>query len=215
MRMYPIFFLFLAAALGAETLRLPFEGRWFVYQGGDTPNVNHHMAVRAQWYGIDFVKTGGQGGRALTQGEGRRLEDFYSWGEPVLAPLAGEVVAVVNDLPDHPLGEKDAAQPAGNHVVIRTAAGHYLFLGHLQEGSVAVEPGAQVEVGDMLGKVGNSGHSDFPHLHLHLQTEPALNQGLGLNLTFAGIDVELTGKRFTNVEWPLIRGLFVSPTGAE
>jgi hypothetical protein len=29
-------------------LHLPFNGRWFVMQGGDTPNVNAHMMSPAQ-----------------------------------------------------------------------------------------------------------------------------------------------------------------------
>jgi hypothetical protein len=48
-----------ALSVHAQDLTLPFQGRWFVAQGGDTPNVNHHMAVQAQWYGIDFAKVGG------------------------------------------------------------------------------------------------------------------------------------------------------------
>src|SRR5215218_5890872 len=99
-----------AFALGAnaQELVLPFDGRWFVAQGGDTPNVNHHMAVRAQWYGVDFAKVGGASGRALTSAEApSRLEHFYSWSQSVLAPADGVVTSVVNDLPDNPLGEKD------------------------------------------------------------------------------------------------------------
>src|ERR1051325_8105153 len=58
---------------------LPFAGRWFVLQGGDSSNVNHHMKVRAQWYGIDFMKAGGPGERALSKPAASTVEDFFSW----------------------------------------------------------------------------------------------------------------------------------------
>lgn len=209
----PIAFALLAAcslAANAQDLALPFQGRWFVAHAGDTLNVNHHMAVRAQWYGVDFAKVGGPGERALTSVERpSRLEHFYSWNEPVLAPSQGKVVAVMDALPDNPLGAKDARNPAGNHVVIETGERRYVFLAHLRKGSVTVKPGERVSTGQVLGRVGNSGNSDFPHLHLHVQDEPTLNQGNGLNPVFAGMQVELTGKVFEGVSWPLIRGLFV------
>jgi hypothetical protein len=38
------------------------------------------------------------------------VEDFFSWGEPVLSPAGGTIVSVVNDLPDNPLGTRDTEQ---------------------------------------------------------------------------------------------------------
>jgi Peptidase family M23 len=195
----------------AQPLRLPFEGRWFVGQGGDTANVNHHMALRPQWFGIDFVKVGGPSSRELGTPKATRVEDFYSWGQPVLAPHAGEVVSVVNDLPDNPLGVKDANNPAGNYVSIKIAADRFVFLAHFQRGSIVVKSGDRVARGQVLGKCGNSGNSDLPHIHLHIQDQAAFNSGLGQMPVFEGIDVELSGKPFENVTWPLTRGLFVSP----
>ena len=201
----------LGSPVQAQNLRLPFRGRWFVLQGGDTPNVNQHMALRAQWFGIDFGKVGGPSGRELAPGEPRRSEDFYSWDEPVLSPAAGVVVAVENDQPDNPLGTKDPEHPAGNHVVIQTASERFVFVAHFRRGTVAVKVGDSVRPGDRLARCGNSGNSDFPHVHLHVQDARTLNAGNGLNPVFEHMNVELTGKSFEDVAWPLIRGLFVSP----
>ena len=194
----------------AQELQLPFNGRWFVMQGGDTPNVNQHMSVAAQAFGIDFVKVDGAGQRQLTRGAASRVEDFFSWGEIVLAPAKGTVIVVVNDMPDNPFGKRDTEQPAGNHVVIRIAANRFVFLAHMQRGSVRVKAGEEVERGQPLGVCGNSGNTDFPHIHLHVQDSPDLKAGSGQNPVFGPINVELTGKRFSGVVWPLIRGLFVS-----
>lgn len=194
----------------AQDLQLPFNGRWFVMQGGDTPNVNQHLSQPAQAFGVDFAKVGGASQRQLAPGTPTKVEDFYSWGEPVLAPIDGEVVSAENSRPDNPLGTKDAAQPAGNHVVIRRADGRFVFLAHMQQGSVSVKAGDAVRRGQRLGLCGNSGNSDFPHVHLHVQDTPELNAGRGVNPVFGPINVELTGKQFSQVVWPLIRGLFVS-----
>ena len=205
--------IFAVAALAQaadQALRLPFEGRWFVAQGGDTLNVNQHMAEPAQAFGIDFVKVGGASNRELSLPNARRIEDYYSWGQPVLAPVQGEVVALVNDRPDNALGMKDAVHPAGNFVVIRTASHRYVFLAHFQRGSLVVKRGERVAAGQLLARCGNSGNTDFPHVHLHVQDQPELNTGQGQMPVFLNIKVELSGKTFEHVDWPLTRGMFVS-----
>ena len=194
----------------AQDLQLPFSGRWFVMQGGDTQNVNEHMRSSAQAFGMDFAKVGGVGQRQIAQGNAASVEDFYSWGEPVLAPADGAVVSVVSDRPDNPLGTKDEEQPGGNYVVIKVADSRFVFLAHMQRGSVSVKVGDTVRRGQQLGRCGNSGNSDFPHIHLHVQDSMELNKGHGQSTTFGPINVELTGKQFLGVSWPLIRGLFVS-----
>lgn len=204
-----LFFLAIATVSAAEELVLPFEGHWFVMQGGDTPNVNHHMTVRAQAYGVDFVKVGGQAGRQLASGDMNTVGDFFSWGQTVLSPADGIVVSSVTDLPDNSLGTKDTTNPAGNHVVIKIAEDQFVFLAHFQKDSIRVKKGDLVQQGQELGLCGNSGNSDYPHIHLHVQNTPELNSGTGTNPMFGPINVELTGKRFELVSWPLIRGLFV------
>lgn len=205
-----LFAALVSASAHAEGFRLPFRGRWFVMQGGDTENVNQHMTVRAQWFGLDFMKVGGTSQRELTRVENPTdLTDYYSWGEPVVSPVDGKVEAAVDGFPDNPLGKSDPKNPAGNHVVIGIPGKRYVFLAHLQKGTVKVKPGRIVSKGDLLGLCGNSGNSGGPHVHLHVQDAPKLNEGEGQNMIFRGLNVELSGKTFEGVEWPLIRGLFV------
>ncbi len=129
----------------AQGYRLPFDGRWFALQGGDTLNVNHHMRVRAQWYGIDFAKVGGPSGRALSkQPKPDEIENFYSWGAPVRSPVDGAVIRVTHELPDNPLGVKDERNPAGNYVVIQAGGDRYVFLAHFQHQSIVVRAGQRV-----------------------------------------------------------------------
>lgn len=202
--------LVISSIADAQEFRLPFNGRWFVMQGGDTPNVNQHMNLAAQWFGIDFAKVSGPSQRELARGAATKVEDFFSWGEPVLAPVDGMIVSVTDGLPDNALGIKDAQHAAGNHVVIKVMENRFVFVAHLQRGSVVVKAGQKIKRGERLGLCGNSGNSDFPHIHMHVQDGPEFNVGHGQNQVFTGMNVELNGKYFSNVSWPLIRGLFVA-----
>jgi hypothetical protein len=167
------------------------------------------MAVRAQWFGIDFMKVGGPSKRALARVDRPMARDFYSWGQEVLSPVTGVLESVVDGFPDNPLGTQDRKNPAGNHVVLSTETGGHVFIAHFQKGSVKGKAGKRISAGEPLGLGGNSGNSSAPHVHLHVQDKPILNQGCGQNMIFKGINVELSGRVFRGVDWPLTRGLFV------
>lgn len=64
--------------------------------------------------------------------------------------------------------------------------------------------------GQLLGKCGNSGNTTSPHIHMHVQDQLKPSAGRGQNIIFEGMNVLLSHKQFMNVDWPLIRGLFVS-----
>jgi len=78
--------------------------------------------------------------------------------------------------------DRDRSNARGNHVAI-ACAGIRVELAHLKKGSVRPRVGAQVQVGDHLGQVGNSGNTTEPHLHIH-GVQPAT--GLGIPITFNG-----------------------------
>lgn len=143
----------------------PFLGEWQVYQGFDGPHTH-----RGPWrHALDFFIT--EDGVSY-RGAGRELTDYRCFGLPVLAPVAGEVVAVRDGLPDNPPGFTETTENWGNHLVLRTAGGLHVWLAHLRQGSIEVQLGAVVRVGDRLAACGNSGRSPQPHLHLHVQTGP-------------------------------------------
>src|SRR5690606_4811284 len=137
-------------------LHLPFEGKWYVVWGGRTLEQNYHAADRAQRFAMDMLIS--RDG-ATHSGDGTQLENYYCWGQPILSPGAGTVAAVVNDLPDNPIGATDPQHPAGNHIVIDLGNSEFAFLAHMQEGSVHMRVGARVKAGDQLGLCGNSGNT--------------------------------------------------------
>lgn len=193
----------------AAEYRLPFDDRWFVMAAGDTINVNHHMVERSQWFAVDFMKTGGPSNRSVAKNGGKSLDDYYSWRQPVLAPVNGVVRKIHDGDPDNSIGKRDKNNAFGNYVVIEAGPKEFVYLAHLKKGSVAVKEGEKVTAGQLLGKCGNSGNTSGPHIHMHVQDQLKPYSGRGQNITFKGIVVLLSGKRFDNVEWPLIQGLFV------
>lgn len=177
------------------TFRLPFDDLWYTGWGGADRLHNYHVDAPQQRHAYDFVVW--QGGSTFA-GEGTANEDYYAYGQSVLAPTAGTVVTVVNDLPEsQPQIETDAQNPAGNHVVIQTAESEYLYLAHMQPDSIIVAAGDTVEAGQVVGLVGNSGNTSEPHLHIHLQDQPemfetdesgqiiGLTDAIGLPLAFS------------------------------
>jgi murein DD-endopeptidase MepM/ murein hydrolase activator NlpD len=149
---------------------------FYVAQGGGNAAVNYHgVASASQAYALDIV--------ALDR-LGRKSEGLYpadlsrhaAYGETVYSPCDGEVVAAFGDAPDNRPPDTDAARPAGNHVWIRQgdSGNTYVVLAHLMRGSVEVRAGERVRRGQPIARVGNSGNTTEPHLHLQVQTGPDL-----------------------------------------
>jgi hypothetical protein len=148
-------------------------------------------------YAFDFAATD-EGGRLFSVSMLRALfgsspvETAYGWGRPVHCPVDGKVVAAVDGVADSKRfsivrslvavfakGMVQRPDPgnladfAGNHLVIASPHGHVL-LAHLRSGSLKVGTGDAVAQGEIVGEVGNSGNSAFPHLHFQLNAGPDL-----------------------------------------
>ena len=79
------------------------------------------------------------------RGAGTDVRDYYSYGLPVLAPAAAIVFAAQDGEPDAALrGWRWGLAGLGNYVGLEVAPGEYLFVGHLQPGSVQVAVGDRV-----------------------------------------------------------------------
>jgi murein DD-endopeptidase MepM/ murein hydrolase activator NlpD len=162
--------------------QLPLDGPVTVRWGGPTRDVNYHVFAPAERWAYDLLVT--REGRSF-EGDGTNVTDYYAYGRPVLAPAPGTVRVVSDELEDTPLGDRVGwRNSCGNYVVMEVARGEFLFLCHLEPGSVAVRTGEQVVSGQQIGRVGNSGRTDEPHLHVHLQTTPGANLGEGIPLYF-------------------------------
>ncbi|WP_224825295.1 M23 family metallopeptidase [Cognatishimia sp. MH4019] len=94
-------------------------------------------------------------------------------GVDVLAAAAGRVVATRDGMEDLLYTAERAAEidgrDCGNGLVIDHGSGWRTQYCHLKQGSVVVERGQIVEAGAVLGEVGLSGRTQFPHLHMTLR----------------------------------------------
>jgi hypothetical protein len=166
--------------------RLPLDGPVTVAWGGPTVAANYHGIMPDQRWAYDLLVT--VDGRSF-RGEGTRLGDYHAYGLPVLAPADG-IVRVAHDRePDGAIGQWGVWRALGNYVVLEVAPAEFLFIAHLQSGSVGVGTGSRVRAGQVLGRVGNSGNSSEPHVHVHLQDTPRPHLGEGIPFYFHGYRV--------------------------
>ena len=94
----------------------------------------------------------------------RRMEE----GVEVLAAADGVVVGARDGEPDLSLRDQapgaSDGKMAGNGVRIYHGDGWASQYSHLRQGSLRVAKGQRVKAGEVLGQVGLSGHTEFPHL---------------------------------------------------
>lgn len=163
------------------TLRLPFNGEWFIFWGGDTKEQNYHVAYRDQRHASDIVV---HRGGVSHKGTGSNNEDYYAFGQPVLASADATVVETLDGIPDNKPGVMNTKQIYGNHVVLDLGNSEYAVICHFKNGSLRVKPGDRVKSGQVIGLCGNSGNSSEPHVHFHLQDGKTLGIATGLPAPF-------------------------------
>jgi len=188
-------------------LHLPFEGEWFVYWGGRERSQNYHVDYSNQRFAYDILVM--RDGKSFT-GDPKSLQSYYCFGREILAPAAGTVVVALDGLPDQVPGEMDPQHPPGNHVIIDHGNEEYSLLAHLQQGTVEVAVGDEVETGTLLGRCGNSGNTSEPHVHYHLQNADTFGKGHGLPAPFTAF---MADGEFVESGEPL-KGQFITPEEA-
>ena len=94
-------------------------------------------------------------------------------GVDVLAAAPGTVVATRNHMPDILSNAPDAPSvdgvECGNGLVIRHGDGWETQYCHMMQDSIIVSKGDRVAADTVLGQVGLSGRTEFPHLHLSVR----------------------------------------------
>ena len=152
-------------------------GHFMVVHGGGNTLVNYHASHKAQRHAIDIVALNDGGFRAAGILPTDPAE-YAIYGVPVVSPCDGTVIGASDGLPDLAPPQTDRDNAAGNHIVL-DCAGIRLELAHLQRGSVTVVSGDRLSVGQPIARVGNSGNSSEPHLHIHA-VDPATGNGVPL-----------------------------------
>jgi len=186
----------------------PLKGTCYVSSGADF--YSEHRWVNLQEFGIDIVRLSGDGG--MYSNAGLRVEDYYGYNSEIMASATGVVLKAVDELPDSVdrlprEGESneeyfgrllatssgmligDPYRGVGNYVLIKHSGGEFSVYGHLKPGSVCVNEGDQVEQGAVIGHLGHSGNSPFPHLHFHVSNREDFIYARSLPVQFSNISI--------------------------
>jgi len=143
-------------------ISLPFSGQWSVYQG-----FNDEWTHKGEFkYAYDFVK---EKDAKTYKNEGLYKEDYFAFGESILAPVSGYIVDMRNDLVDNIIGDVDRINNWGNYLIIKSDLGFFVEISHLMQYSISVNVGDYVKVNTIIAKCGNSGYSPQPHIHIQVQ----------------------------------------------
>jgi hypothetical protein len=191
---------------GEVVLDLPFQGRWLARNSPARRVPSHGTHLFGLTYAIDFIAVD-QRGRPAAHSWRRwlaveRPDAFVGFGMPILAPASGTVVTTHDGEPDHvarrsqltlipyALGQarrvrRGLPAVAGNCVAIALGPnGPYVWLAHLRQGTVRVQPGDEVAVGEPVAECGNSGNSTQPHIHIQVTDTSRWQTAHGLPMVF-------------------------------
>jgi murein DD-endopeptidase MepM/ murein hydrolase activator NlpD len=181
----------------------PLQGKGWVNGNGCCRIIGPHRFVinsingelhATEEFAIDWIRLG-EDNRAY-HGDVRNLHNWYDYDAPVISASEGRVIDVRNDLKDEIPGKNPVGLPldeiAGNHVIVMLSEGTYVEYDHLVPGSAAVAPGDFVQKGQLLGRLGNSGNSDAPHLHFQIMSRPSILDGWAVPFVFDSMHLEGT-----------------------
>jgi hypothetical protein len=202
----------------------PLRGEWMAVTTPARRIPSHGTDVLGQRYAFDFVMPDRRPGIHLHPAGtlrsyliGGRTHDAYGWGQPVHAMFDGTVRSVVDDVQErqwlHVVREtalalknavtfeattSGARRLAGNHVIVSSGPTFALFA-HLAPRSISVREGLDVRAGDVLGRVGHTGNSTLPHLHVQLMDSADPLRAGGVPCAFTAYEAERDGS-WTRVE---------------
>lgn len=181
----------------------PVAGRWRAANSPRDRVPSHGVHAYGQTFAVDLVHEPADSGRPSMGWWplARPPERFPGFGCEVRSPADGVVVHAHDGARDHwsrnsypalvylliEAGIRELTGPTrifGNHVVLDIGRGVYVALAHLERGSVTVEPGDAVSVGQPVARCGNSGNSSEPHLHLQCMDHESPLLADGIPFTF-------------------------------
>ena len=161
----------------------------YIGQGGNSELINyHHSDPTSQQYALDICKLNSWGMRA----NGFFPDDlnkYAIYGDTIFSPCDGKIVRAKDGLNNLPPGERDNLNPAGNHIILEYQ-NNLILMAHMLKNSLMVSTGDIVKKGQPIARVGNSGRTTNPHLHIHAiagtDTSKIITGGNGIPIYFDG-----------------------------
>lgn len=135
----------------AIVIKSPLRGNgWLAAVGCCKPNIHRDLRVAiddrrietGETFAIDWNRVKND---RIYDGDGKKLEQHYAFGQDVLAVADGTIVSIHDGMPDQtpfqvmlPKSEEDYG---GNHVMLKIAPNVFAIYMHLQPGSLTVKVG--------------------------------------------------------------------------
>jgi len=188
-------------------LSLPLTGSWLALNTPARRVPSHGTHFLGQTFAIDFVAVDAERRTASVRDWRTVLavepaDRFLGFGQPILAPVDGQVVAVHDGEPDHVARRSPLTLLAyavtqgsrlrsglnavvGNHAILAlNEEGPFVVLAHLREGSMQVHSGDKVNRRQPIARCGNSGNSTQPHVHVQVMDSTDQLAARGLPMAF-------------------------------
>jgi len=138
----------------------------FIGHGGNSVLINyHHSDITSQQYALDIVKLNSWG-LITTSFFSNDLKKYVIYGDTIYSPCDGKIVKAQDGLDNVSLGVIDNLNPAGNHIILEYE-NNLILMAHMLKGSILVSTGNFVKKDQPIARVGNSGRTRLPHLHMH------------------------------------------------
>ncbi len=202
-------------------ITMPVHGIWITPNTPGSKVPSHGTSDFGESYAIDFVMLNDAKGikkpyrssvfKYLISGV--RLSDFYGWGQTVHSPINGKVLTIENNITERQIvnpftdlqyirkatreyisSRRFPEKIAGNYVLLEISKSEYALLAHLVKGSILMKPGESVEIGQVIGKLGHSGNSTMPHLHMQFMNSHDFNTAQGIPFKIKDYEVFRDGK---------------------
>ena len=178
-------------------------------------NLPQHRKAQSQEFAIDVVSSEFSTSSSTTS---KKVSDYSIFGENVMSIGDGTVVEIGDKFPD---GEMDKPQlysedffnklsnriapiigvkntMLGNYIIIKHKSKEFSVYAHLKENSLCLKKGDKVKRGEVIAKVGNTGHSTEPHLHFQLIDSINIFEANGLPIMFYNLPIREMNQHFSN-----------------
>jgi murein DD-endopeptidase MepM/ murein hydrolase activator NlpD len=118
----------------------------------------------------------------------------------------GEVVTVIDGIPDNRPYTINPMSYVGNAVILKHAEREFSFYAHLRLNSTRVKVGQKAVSGQVIGQCGNSGQSPAPHLHFSLVNTEVAYDARGFLSYFNNVTVTRPGLKAIQNDYTPLRG---------
>lgn len=183
-------------------------------------NLSQHRKAQFQEFAFDIVGIEHYQGNEFStsyKANPKELIDYSIFRRNVMAIGDGKVIEVGNKFPESKMNNTQTYSEefftklskqllpkiglkntiAGNYIIIEHCSEQFSFYAHLSENSICVKEGDKVKQGDVIAKVGNTGHSTEPHLHFQLIDSKNLFEANCLPIMFKNIPINEMNQNFT------------------